>query len=536
VARIVILCLILFGAQAVQGQHEKYIFEDLQRVDAWTEVDSAALFERAKARIRWYWKQGYLFAGIDSITQSAVYLHRGDRVLLTKSAQMLNWTRLVKQADQQLEQSVNGGYPFAQVVWDSVGWQNDRLHFTFRLDKGPMLLFDSLVLLRPIKTKPMYIQRMLDIEAGTLYSERNFQTISDKMRRVPFLSLNRPPDVSFQSSSVWTYLDVEERAQSSLQGVLGVLPNQSTGEGVLITGNLDLHLVNLFKTGKQLDFKWAQFAEQSQRLDAAYYHPFIAGTSFHLTSQFSLIKQDTSFLNREIGLGGSFFISPDIEMGVGFEQTTANILTGNVDRIVTQNWIDFDQDWYTLSVKHEDHSIGRAKPFLKYSAGFSIGTRRVNRNFRLPQDVYDTIRMQTTNMKTSARLEMQRSLSPKTFIYADFNAANVANKQDFKNQLYRVGGLQTLRGFNEQFFFTSSFVITQLEWRLFFEEESYLFAFYDQGFLHTAEWETPIGLGGGFSLLTSSGLFSFVLAVGKSDDIPFELANMKIHFGYLSRF
>jgi len=112
----------------------------------------------------------------------------------------------------------------------------------------------------------------------------------------------------------------------------------------------------------------------------------------------------------------------------------------------------------------------------------------------------------------------------------------LANRQDFSNQLYRIGGLQTLRGFNEQFFFTSSYFISQMEWRLFFEEESYLFAFYDQGFLHTERWQLPLGLGGGFSLLTNSGLFSFALAVGRSQDIPFELANMKIHFGYLSRF
>ncbi len=535
VARIVLLCVILFSARASFGQQEIRIFEDLHVVDVWNEVDSLAIISRANARIRSLWKQGYLFAVIDSVTRTAVYLHRGSRVLV-ENPQMTEWKQVFKQAEQELEQAVNTGYAFAQIAWDSLGWQEERMRFSFRLEKGPILMFDSLVLLSPIKTRPSYIQRMLDIESGTVYSERNFQAISDKIRRVPFLSLNRPPDVSFQSSSVWTYLDLEERAQGSFQGVLGILPNQATGEGVLFTGNLDLHLVNLFKTGKQLDFAWAQFAEQSQRLDVAYYYPFIAGTSFHLTTLFKLFKQDTSFLNREVGLAGSFFISPQIEMGVGFEQSTASILTSDVDRIVTQNWLDFDQDWYSLTLKHDDGVTGSSKPFLNYSAGVSIGARKVNRNFRLPPEVYDTVRMQTTNMKISAWIETQRPLTPKTFLYADINAAHVANRQDFSNQLYRVGGLQTLRGFNEQFFFTSSFLITQLEWRLFFEEESYLFAFYDQGFLHTAQWEVPLGLGGGFSLLTSSGLFSFVLAVGKSDDIPIELANMKIHFGYLSRF
>jgi hypothetical protein len=79
-------------------------------------------------------------------------------------------------------------------------------------------------------------------------------------------------------------------------------------------------------------------------------------------------------------------------------------------------------------------------------------------------------------------------------------------------------------------------LVSQLEWRIFFEEESFLFVFYDQGFLKNNDWKLPIGLGGGFSISTSSGLFSFALAVGKVEKVPFQFTNMKVHFGYLSLF
>jgi len=530
VARHALFCFILLIAYRADAQRVIHIYEQQQRVDTWTVPDSAALIAKANEWVRSKWKSGYLFASIDSVTTDAIYLYRGSIV------QSPSWMRAYHLAERELREAVNGGHPFARISWNAPMQNEDAPVFTYRMEKGPQLFFDSLVLLSEIKTKPTYIMRMLDLQKGTPYSEHSFQSISDRIQRISFLSLNSPPDVSFQSSSVWTYLDLAENAQGSFEGVLGVLPSQGSNSGVLFTGNLDLKLINLFRSGKQLDFKWAQFAEQSQRLDVGYYHPFIAGTSFHLASQFKLFKQDTSFLNRDISLAGSFFIASRLEMSVGYEQANATILTTNIDQIITRNWLDFQQDWYSIGVKRKDDNRTKAKTFFNHSVAVALGARRVNRNVLLPQELYDTVRMTATNMRLSAWMETQRKLSENTFLYFEVNAAHLANKQDFSNQLYRVGGLQTLRGFNEQFFFTSSYLISQLEWRLFFEEESYVFAFYDLGFLHTARWQLPGGVGGGFSLLTNSGLFSFALAVGKSQDIPFELANMKIHFGYLSRF
>lgn len=120
--------------------------------------------------------------------------------------------------------------------------------------------------------------------------------------------------------------------------------------------------------------------------------------------------------------------------------------------------------------------------------------------------------------------------------YINFSVAHQSNTQTIENQLLRLGGLKTLRGFNEEFFFASSYVVNQAECRVYFEQESFLFVFYDQGILKNQSWQAPLGLGGGFSLRTNAGLLSFAIAVGKTKDAPLDFTNMKVHFGYLSRF
>ena len=49
-----------------------------------------------------------------------------------------------------------------------------------------------------------------------------------------------------------------------------------------------------------------------------------------------------------------------------------------------------------------------------------------------------------------------------------------------------------------------------------------------------AEW--PVGLGTGLSLETNSGVFSFAMALGRTKEIPWDISNAKIHFGYISQF
>jgi translocation and assembly module TamA len=47
--------------------------------------------------------------------------------------------------------------------------------------------------------------------------------------------------------------------------------------------------------------------------------------------------------------------------------------------------------------------------------------------------------------------------------------------------LYRIGGLNTLRGFTEKSFYASSFAIANLELRAYLSQDTFFMIFYDQG-------------------------------------------------------
>jgi hemolysin activation/secretion protein len=68
----------------------------------------------------------------------------------------------------------------------------------------------------------------------------------------------------------------------------------------------------------------------------------------------------------------------------------------------------------------------------------------------------------------------------------------IQNENLLLNDLFRFGGLKTIRGFNENFFYPISFGYLSLEQRLFFGENLFLMAFVEAGILENSYFASSI--------------------------------------------
>jgi hemolysin activation/secretion protein len=116
----------------------------------------------------------------------------------------------------------------------------------------------------------------------------------------------------------------------------------------------------------------------------------------------------------------------------------------------------------------------------------------------------------------------------------------IQNENLLLNDLFRLGGLKTIRGFNENFFYAISFGYISLEQHLFSGENLFLMAFVEAGILENSYFassiDRPISFGAGLNLETGSGLFRFIYGLGRSNLQPLEFSYSRTHFGYLARF
>lgn len=526
ISRIMAFLVVGFGQLACQGQQRYSIWVDGQLHDALK--DSLEWQKKSSAIIGDWQNQGYLFAGRDSVSGRNAYLHKGEKIALAGNAQFYE---IRKTADHALREKWNNGFPFAQLQWDSAQWSGERLDLRYQIKEGPYVVYDSIVLLNNANLKQTYLERVFDISKGDPYSEKNFARLTKKARRLKYFDLKAPPDVAFQSGKAWTYFDFEQQTTNTFQGIVGVLPNQAGDGKTLLTGDLQLRLGNMFRSGKELEIDWQRFGEASQKTRISYFHPFILGTRVNAGFELSLTRQDSSFVNRELGIRANTYIADDLLVGFEYENTNSNVLSDDSVLVLNNGWLNFDQHWYTVTIGLNRVIRQSFDNFMAFNTKLSLGTRRIR-----PGPVFsDTLKTHSGNFRIMSTGQWQQTLGRRQAVYTRALVAHLSGDTS-PNQRFRLGGFRSLRGFNEQFFFTQSHIVVQWEWRLFFEKSSYLLAFTDQGALWSPDYQWAMGFGVGITLETQAGLFNFALAAGRTKQIPLDLSDMKVHFGYLSRF
>ncbi len=119
------------------------------------------------------------------------------------------------------------------------------------------------------------------------------------------------------------------------------------------------------------------------------------------------------------------------------------------------------------------------------------------------------------------------------------NKTGYLNSDDFiKNELYRIGGANSIRGFNEQSLFTSQFSYFNLEYRYLTSQNSYLYSITDFGKIKTLNTvsENLYGLGFGYLFRVNNSQINLGYVLGKSSSSSFDVNNSKLLIQFVSFF
>ena len=482
--------------------------------------------------------EGFFFAGLDSITKPgervALYLHRGSAS--TMRIKGIRRNQILKSLSRISDSYANSGYPFASLTIDSLQQKDGTLLGQIKVSPGPKIQYDSAFFYEDPKTNRSYLYHLLGIVPGDLFSENSYADINARVERSAFLTLKRDTDISFSKEKAKVYLDLEERPTNRFQGVLGLQQNPSGSTSLV--GSLDLLAQNLFRSGHEFHFNWERFAQSSQELNLFYKHAFPFNAKFSPSFRFSLLKQDSTFITRTTEVGVNTFIGGKIHLKLHFEGAAGSLISSTVETISQQNLADYRRSLYQIEMSSGfTQSLNAFREGLVWNVSLAAGTKQIERNTALPTSYYDTIDLKTNFLRFEGRTTYQIKIGKRQSIYQDIHVGLLQNREVLTNELYRVGGLTTLRGFNEKNFFARQYALSRFEFRSFFENESYLYAFYDQLlFRRNDNFDFPVGIGLGFGLDTSSGQFSFAMGSGWDEDQRLTFSELRVHFGFITIF
>lgn len=441
-----------------------------------------------------------------------------------------------------LQYAENSGYPFATIRLINISLDEEEVRASLDYHPGPFITFGHLLLNDSSKVKPTFFAAYLGIKPGMPYQQKKINNIENIISELPYLSLENPVQISFQNESADVFLEIAGKRSNQIDGVISFLPSEGKQGKLLLTGEANLLLNNLFHTGKTLALQWQRLQVLSQQLTAYYTHPNLLKSPIDVSLNFEFLKQDTLFVNRDFRAELSFRKNAYTKIGV-FTNLRASRLLGTQIALptsaFTQEYADFNLNSYGIHYtwKKLNHHLF-PKHGIALAVETSIGNKKL-RNTTLPDNPH--LSQQSWQYTLLGSLGQYHPMGKIFVLYHRLQGGIVGNQQLFTNDLWRIGGLQSLRGFNEKFFFAASYALSNLELRLLFdqqrEEHSYLFLFYDQAYIGSETYsDYPLGIGAGISLVTQTGIFNLAYALGNAKVQPMDFSASKIHFGFISRF
>lgn len=554
VAAITVLVYLLLFVQSLTSfaQNNATFFVSEKAIKKIKYSDSLNLQKAINQTIDKWRKEGYINAALDNIEikndSANVNLFKGIRYVLVnyevenntkpsntlkirkdKTPKVADLIWIEKQQEKIVSHLENYGYPFAQVK-SNFRIDSNKLSLTHKIETCKQYRFDSIIT-NNIKLSNTFIYRYLNIKPGDLYSEEKIHKIGSKIKQLQFIKLEQLPVVTFSEGLARPEILIKPISSNNFNGLVGIVPEENSNGKYTITGDIQLYLLSTFNKGEAIDLQWKKPEKYSQQLNLQTKWPYLIKSPFGLEAGLSMLKQDTSFLHVDMKIG-TFILFNGNNSASGYYTDKRSIVLSTTDTLAINATNSYGSGIILLS-SNLDNPLNPSRGY-KLVFDFGVGNRVVS----------DEESQEKKILYWDGKTQMQGFIPiyKNWVILAQNQNKIIKSKSDlFKNELFRIGGMQTLRGFDENQFYTNTYNISTLEIRWLFEANSHIKAFADYAWIeskytneHTKN--TAGGLGVGLNLKTNAGIFTISYALGILKHEQFKLNNAKIHFGYINSF
>jgi outer membrane protein assembly factor BamA len=523
-------------------------------------VDSA-FYDSTSARITLYLGEQYQWVQINTDSIDTKLLEATGWNAKQFKNRKIDFTRLQQQEERILTFYENNGYPFAEVSLQNIAISADKINGDLAVKKGPIYHIDSIRVLGKAKIKNLFLQHYLGIANGSVYNNLKLKDISAKLQQLPYIQEQQAWDVSMLGSGSVLNLYLQPKRSSEINVLVGFLPGNTTTGKTQVTGDVHLNLKNALGSGENILVNWQQLQPQSPRLNLGYNHPYIFNSSFGIDAAFDLLKKDSSYLQLNGVFGIQYILSANQSGKIFYQNESSFLLSGGVDtnRVLLTRTLPPDIDvssgnfGVAYSFINTNYRLNPRKG-NEIDITASAGIKKITKNndiihLKDPAEpgfdfstLYDSVKLKSYRLRFIASGAHYTSVGKSSTVKTALSLGWFQSPQIFQNELFQIGGYHLLRGFDEESIYADKYAVFTLEYRYLVGLNSYFFGFSDAGLTHSTLNSSTfsnnfISGGLGLEFETKFGLLNLSYAIGKRNDIKFDVRNSsKIHFGYINYF
>jgi len=437
----------------------------------------------------------------------------------------------------------NRGFPFASIYLDSIFEKNDTVFANLVVDKNLRCFFDTISVRGNLKVAKNYLKAYFNFKNKKLYNESIVKQIPQLVQEIPFAEEKQSSVIEFTEDHATLYLFLDKKRVNQFDGYIGLVPTSDLTGKIAISGEMNLHLMNLFTISENIDLQWRASERFSQFLELKANFPYLAGTPLGVDGLFMLDKKDTTYLNMNYIVGLSYSFKGYNAARVYFDFTTSNILDKSLyDYSDYLTYSDYRKTMYGFAFRFRKIDfIYNPRKGYDLDLNIAVGTRKLIESFQAPSNYYEGVDLLSVRYRMHGKIRGYIPLHKRWVVGLCAEGGGLFGKQHLVNELFRIGGMNSLQGFDDLSIRASSYGIALVELRFLIAKIAYINAFfngawYEQKITNNYMHDFPFGFGAGIAFTTKAGLFYLSYALGRQLDNPISFKAGKIHFGLAVQF
>ncbi len=415
------------------------------------------------------------------------------------------------------------GNSFTQVFLKNIVVQKNLIEGSLKIEKSTIRKINKVVINGYKDFPKPYLLYYLKIK-NNIFSKKKLANISKLINVLPFASETKPPEVLFTNDSTIVYLYLKKKISNKFDGLIG-FTSKENGNGILFNGYLDLSLHNIFDGGESFSIYWKNNGNERQVFNLSTTIPYIFNSRFSPKIELDIYKQDSTYINTKTKFSVPYTLNEKHALGISLQtENSSNLLTNNNSNdIDNYNTVFYGINYnFILSNKH-----------ILFPTKFNLfgevlfGQRKVENSISTSQSIL------------YLKANYLWSLNFKNHIFFQNESSIFLSDNMLTNELFRIGGVNSIRGFNEESIFASTYSYFNIEYRFNANNSSYFYSITDVGYIDsevTNQSSQIYSLGLGYAFTTKLGLLNFSYAVGKFSNLPFDISNSRFHIKIISFF
>jgi len=437
----------------------------------------------------------------------------------------LNFSKIESTLNHINNKVAEQGTPFSKLALSNITVRNDSIIEAHLKINSPYKkrTINNIVIKGYEKFPRGFLKHFLKIKTGQTFNITEIKNKTEQLANLNFAKEIKPPEVLFSKDSTALYLFLEKTTSNAFDGFLGFGTNETTNK-IEFNGYLNLTLNNNFHFGESFKLLYKSEENDQKTFEVSSTLPYLFKSPIGVDAALQIFKKDSSFttVNQEAKIHYQINSKHKIFGGVTF--TESSYLRSTASATI--------QDYNTrlFNISHSYTNLQAGNLLFPTKSQFYLETGFGKRTTSAKQEKQTQLKLNASNI---FKLNLQNS------IYLRLNGSYLISGDYFENELFRFGGINSIRGFEENSLYASLYGILNTEYRFKLNNSIYLHSIFDAGYFENKISKTSqklLGYGLGFGILTNAGLFKLNYANGKTEDSNFKLSNSKIHISLTAHF